>query len=395
MFLLLIIWGIAELGARFAPRVGEAPPVSDGAIDTTLEDSSDVTDTTGLGLQVPDGFRIDLFADNLQRPRVLLEDEMGVLVVSDQSAGAVVAVPDGNHDGLADTKDILIEGLNGPHGLAFLPDGTLAVAEEQRVGVWRYSSDTFDWVFDRQLAELPEGGNHVTRTIQVVGDYVYITIGSSCNLCVEDDARRATMLKVRLDGSELQTWATGLRNTTFFVPDPTDAGYFWGNDMGRDYLGDNLPPDELNRIPVAGDGELTSRDYGWPYCYGDRVVDPFGHSQERCDTTVGSHYDYPAHVAPLGLRFIPAGLGWPADWAGDLLVAWHGSWNRSEKIGYKVVRLELNADREVVAVHNFVTGFAKDDGTVVGRPADLYFAADGALYISDDDGGRILRVKPM
>jgi glucose/arabinose dehydrogenase len=162
--------------------------------------------------------------------------------------------------------------------------------------------------------------------------------------------------------------------------------------MGRDLLGDELPPDELNIIPTSGE---APGDYGWPNCYGDRQVDPFGGLSISCQTqTRGSFYDYPAHYAPLGLRFIPEGVGWPTDWEGDLLVSWHGSWNKSKKSGYKVVRLELDDQQTVVAAHDFLTGFLQGENQVIGRPVDLLFAPDGSLFISDDGNGRVYVVQP-
>lgn len=396
-FLLLAgaLWLAAEAVARLGTGNGEPPPLATGNSQTTTDNGQATAgvDATGLELIVPVGFRIETFADGFVRPRVLLADAAGVIVVSDQQAGTILALPDGDGTGAATMKDTLLDGLNEPHGLVFLPDGNLAVAETDRLSVWRYSSNTFTWEFDRKLADLPSGDYHTTRSLALGTDgRLYVSIGSSCNICTEDDERRAAIYRINLDGTGLTRWAWGLRNTVFFQTNPL-TGQLWGNDMGRDLLGDDLPPDELNSIPV-GDIEPPG-DYGWPNCYGDRVVDPFGNDADICTGTVGSHYEYPAHVSPLGIEFIPAGAGWPAEWEGDVLVAWHGSSNRSEKIGYKVVRLALDADQRVTSVHNFVTGFLRGDDEVVARPAGLFFAPDGALYIADDHGGRIFRVRPL
>ena len=149
--------------------------------------------------------------------------------------------------------------------------------------------------------------------------------------------------------------------------------------MGRDLLGDLLPPDELNIIKKGG-------DYGWPYCYGNKTVDPFGKSEEKCKSTVGTTWDYHAHVAPLGITFINSSQ-FPDDWQGDLLASFHGSWNSSVPVGYKIVRLDVD-DGKVIDETDFITGFLQ--GSVAsGRPVDLIFGENGSLYISDDKANAI------
>ncbi len=358
-----------------------------------------VTNTTGLPLTLPEQFSIQTFATDLARPRVLAFDSQGTLLVSDQKAGAVYALPDAGHDGVADTRVTVAEQLSNPHGLFFVNQTGLLIAEEGRLGRWLYNSIAHTAAFDDKIASLPTNGSHVTRTIQQGQDgRIYVSIGSSCNVCHETDERRAGMMRLNPDGTGLERWAWGLRNTVFFIQNPQKPDEFWGNEMGRDLLGDELPPDELNIIPTMGN---PPGDYGWPKCYGanihDTQFDSSIYKKNPCQepSEHGSWYDYPAHHAPLGLRFIPEKAGWPKEWEGDLLVSWHGSWNRSEKAGYKVVRLELDDQQKVVAVHDFLTGFLQDDGQVIGRPVDLLFAGDGSLYISDDGAGRIFRVSPI
>lgn len=336
--------------------------------------------TPGFPLKLPDGFAITLYASGLKRPRVLALDPFGVPLVSDLEAGTVVALPDANSDGVADTKATVLTNLARPHGLAFR-NGMLYVAEEHQVVRYTYDTQTHTAVNGMKVLDLPSGGSHTTRTIAFGTDgALYVSIGSSCNACRERDERRAAILRVDPETGKSERWAWGLRNTVFFTFHP-ETGAMLGNDMGRDYLGDELPPDELNII--------TGGDYGWPYCYGQRVPDPFGAHPQGCETTVASLYDYPAHVAPLGIRFIPGTFS--KEWEGDLLVAFHGSWNRSTPIGYQVVRLDISSDR-VKSVEDFLTGFLTTEGRALGRPVDFLFLGDGSLLISDDHAGAIYRV---
>lgn len=191
------------------------------------------------------------------------------------------------------------------------------------------------------------------------------------------------MLISDLDGSNIQVYATGLRNSVFFAFDK--SGRLWGTDMGRDNLGDNLPPDELNIISIGS-------DYGWPYCYGKNVRDSKFFSGEKvtyCAATQETAYDFPAHVAPLGLAFINSAMFSAAD-QGDLLVAFHGSWNSSTPVGYKIVKLSILGN-SVVGMSDFLDGWLQANG-VLGRPVDLVFDKAGALYISDDKAGVIYRL---
>lgn len=316
---------------------------------------------------------------NLQRPRVLAFDPRGTLVVSNTGAGTIIALPDADGDGAADSAQTILSDLDRPHGITFRGND-LFVAETSRVVRYRYDAATRTARDPKTLLDLPAGGSHTTRTI-VFGQNgkLYVSIGSSCNVCRETDQRRAAILEVDPDTGASTRWAQGLRNTVFFIVDPS-TGRMLGNDMGRDLLGDNLPPDELN--------ELTSGDYGWPFCYGKQQNDPFGRHPQSCAATTPSLFDYPAHVAPLGLQFIPRAFS--SDHAGDLLVAFHGSWNSSVPVGYKIVRVNME-NGTPTGMQDFMTGFLSN-GKVLGRPVDLLFSPDGILYVTDDQAGAIYRI---
>jgi glucose/arabinose dehydrogenase len=234
------------------------------------------------------------------------------------------------------------------------------------------------------ISGLPSGG-HGTRTIGFGPDgKLYLAIGSSCNVCEEDDERRAAILRFNADGSDQELYASGLRNTVGFTWNPMN-GELWGVDNGRDGLGDDLPPEEVNNI-------LQGKNYGWPYCYGSWQVDPeFEDDRQQarfCEATEPPLVEMQAHSAPLGLRFL-SDPAWPAAWQGNLFIAFHGSWNRSVPTGYKVVRV----DREG-RVEDFITGWLDEDsGDAWGRPVDILFA-NNRMYISDDSSGSIYMVQP-
>jgi glucose/arabinose dehydrogenase len=215
---------------------------------------------------------------------------------------------------------------------------------------------------------------------------ILLSIGSSCDVCFEEDERRGTVQIYFTDG-RLEPFATGLRNSVFL----TEArGNVWATEMGRDFLGDDLPPDEVNIL-------AEPRDYGWPICYGknvhDRQFDKNVYIRDPCLDKVSSKIDLPAHSAPLGLVFVPKWAGWPEEYEGNLLVAYHGSWNRSTPTGYKIRRFVLDNSGNVIHEEDFVTGWLKGRD-VLGRPVDLKFGPDRSLYVSDDHSGVIYRVTP-
>lgn len=322
-------------------------------------------------LTVQDGFQIGVFADlSGSLPRVLANDPGGTLVASIPSRGRVVALPDKDGNGIADDVKTILSGLNSPHGLAFW-GSKIYIAETDKVVRYEYDLSNFLTGNQEILFTLPGGGNHVTRTLKIIDGKLYTSIGSSCDSCRESDEKRATVLVSDLDGKNLRVYARGLRNTVFFIEGPN--GKIWGTDMGRDFLGDNLPPDEIN---IIEDG----KDYGWPYCYGDKVRDSKfepGNNPDYCDHTTNPAFKFPAHVAPLGLVFFDNGL----------LVSLHGSWNSSVPVGYKVARLKLDT-AGVSGMEDFITGFIKGN-QVLGRPVDLIEDSKGRLFISDDKAGLV------
>ena len=349
---------------------------------------ADVVEETELQqrIELPPGFRIDTFATGIRNARFLRFTQAGDLLVSSPREGKVFLLEaDRDGDRRADGMRTVLEGLNRPHGLDF-HEGWLYVAEMDRIRRIRFNAPAraVEGGLEDVVTGLPEGGNHWSKTVRFGPDgNMYVSIGSSCNACIEDDGRRAAIMRFAPDGSRAEVFATGLRNAVGFDFHPA-TGELWATDNGRDLLGDDFPPCELNRVLQGG-------DYGWPVANGARVLDPdvgAGH-EARAAASIPPAHGFVAHTAPLGMTFY-RGDAWPEKYRGAALVAQHGSWNRSTKSGYRVVLLEWKGDRIVES--DFAVGFEKDE-QVIGRPVDVAEGPDGALYVSDDYTGAVYRIE--
>lgn len=341
-------------------------------------------------LTLPEDFEISIFAENFSKPRVIKQDPSGILLVSDIEAGQIIALPDKNQDGQADSHQLVIDNLNQPHGIEFLAfdEGyKLYVATTDAVISYDYDEKNQNASNPVKIAALPSDDGHYTRAIQkttVNGkSKLLVSVGSSCNVCQENDERRAAILVMNPDGSSQEVYAKGLRNSVFLA-NRNGTDEVWATENSRDLLGDNLPPDEINIIEGGG-------DYGWPLCYGNNVHDTsFDHNPtDPCakGKTIAAHFDIQAHSAPLGLDFFPNDGDWPQDLVGDLLVAYHGSWNRSEPTGYKLVKFDLDEFGQETDRSDFVSGWLQPDGNSLGRPVDVLIERDGKIYITDDKQG--------
>ena len=362
-------------------------------IKSPPEDISEIIEKSGDGaknetempLSLPRGFSISVFAKDLPGARVMALDSLGNMWVSQTSEGIISLLE--VKDGEVVSKSKVFSGLNKPHGLAFNTKDpfSLYIAEENKISRTRiYSEGNLEKVVD-----LPGGGRHFTRTILFSSEEkLLISVGSSCDVCEEKDSRRAKILVYDPDLNGLKPFASGLRNAVFMAVNPqTDE--VWATEMGRDYLGDNLPPDEINIIKEG-------KNYGWPICYGknihDSSFDKNIYIRNPCQEPfeASSHIDIPAHSAPLGLAFFPK-EGWPKEYQNDLLVSYHGSWNRTAPTGYKVVRYKLDADGNYLSEEDFISGWLTKDGAL-GRPVDILIQPNGTIYISDDKAGVIYKV---
>lgn len=341
--------------------------------------------STDLPLKLPEGFFISLLAKDLPGVRDMAFDGFGNLVVSQTGKGIISLIT--LEDGKVKETTSILQNLNNPHGLAFDPKNPLLLyyAEEDSISRVPLYTDGAP----EEIADLPEGGGHYTRTIRFGPDgRLYVSIGSSCNVCRESDERRAKIYSMKKDGSDMKEYARGLRNTVFFTWD--SAGRMWGTDMGRDHLGDALPPDEINLLEEG-------KNYGWPICYGKNIhdtdFDKNTYIRNPCmdPFETASYFDLPAHVAPLGIAVIPE-EGWPEEYRGDFVLALHGSWNSSVPVGYKVIRIPMNQNGKVDGVsEDFISGWLTDDGDVLGRPAGIIIRGS-AVYLTDDKAGVIYKI---
>jgi glucose/arabinose dehydrogenase len=335
---------------------------------------------------LPPGFGISAFAQGLNGPRMMALGPDDEVYVAERGAGRIVRLPDRDRDGVADGVEVVADGLRVPSSIAFAQDGSLYVGETTRV--LRLTEPDGTGVFrDREIIVdgLPSGG-HNTRTVLLSPDgaYLYVSVGSSCNVCVEEDPRRATVVRYRPDGSDETIYARGLRNAVGITFRPgTDE--LWATNNGRDWLGDDQPPETVYLVHEGDDA-------GWPRCHAGRIVDPEFGQEGSCEGVAPPAVEMQAHSAPLGLAFY-SGQQFPAEYRGDLYVAFHGSWNRSVPTGFKVVRIPMKDDSsDPGEVYDFGSGWLRENGSRWGRPVDVLTGAEGSLYVSDDEGGVIYRI---
>lgn len=336
-------------------------------------------------LTLPRGFRISLFTQEVPNARSMTVDEEGTVYVASMNEGKVYIVKDRNSDGTADNVDVLASGLNMPNGVAYW-NGSLYIAEISRI--IKYDDvkhlDKTKAIPEVVYADFPKDVHHGWKYLRVGPDQkLYTAIGAPCNICLSDKALYATIVRLDLAGKNLEIYARGVRNTVGFDWHP-DTHLLWFTDNGRDWLGDDAPPDELNQASAP------DLHFGYPFCHGDAISDPqFGQIQS-CSAFTPPAWKFPAHVAALGARFY-TGKQFPSDYQGRLFVAQHGSWNRSTKQGYRVVSLRFENGRPVEE-QVFIQGWLKANGDVTGRPVDILQMPDGALLISDDKNGALYRV---
>ncbi len=364
------------------------------AVSGPADDIAEMIDGGDVPLDLPEGFSVSIFAEGLTDPRVMTYGPDGNLWVSVPSDGKVISLKDEDGDGKAEIHLVVAENLDRPHGLAVrcTEKCEVYVAETDQVAVYDFDGKNSKLVNKRKIIDLPSGGGHSTRTIMFMpapeDHRLLVSVGSSCNVCNEADDRRAKVLIMNADGTDMREFARGLRNSVFMAIHPVN-GRIWATEMGRDLLGDDLPPDEINILEEGG-------NYGWPICYGknlhDAEFDKNTYIRNPCMAPFerSSHIDIPAHSAPLGLAFFPE-EGWPQEYWHDALVAYHGSWNRSVPTGYKVVRYKLDQDGNYLGVEDFISGWLKD-GEASGRPADILIQPGGTIFISDDKAGVIYKV---
>ena len=332
-------------------------------------------------LVLPAGYSARVFASGLDHPRFMAVADDGTLFVAEPGENRVVALPDADGDGAADEVIEVGTDLDVAHSLAFAPDGSLLVAGSG--ALFRLTLDEARAEVGREeILRYAPGGQHSTRTIAIEPDGdLLISHGSSCNVCWEEDEERASIITAPPEGGEWRVLMRGLRNAVGVAIDPA-TGDAWATVNGRDLIGDDLPPETLYRV-------VDGADAGWPRCHAGNIVDPdFGDEPDPrtgltgCEGVVPPDAKFQAHMAPLGIAF----------WDEGAVIAFHGSWNRSEKVGYEVWWLPWD-DGPAGPPVTLVGGFLDPEtGDASGRPAGVTVGADGALYVSDDKGAYIYRV---
>jgi glucose/arabinose dehydrogenase len=347
-------------------------------------------------LQLPRGFSISVYASDVENARQMALGDKGVLFVGSRDAGKVYALVDKNGDGKiddkVDKKYIIASGLELPSGIAFR-GGSLYVAAVSKV--LRY--DKIESRLDdppRPVVvtnKLPTDKYHGWKYLGFGPDgHLYVPVGVPCNVCLTHDKRHGSILQLDITTGRSKIYASGIRNSVGFDWSP-DTGELWFTDNGRDWMGDNKPPDELNRVPIKS----FRPHFGFPFIHGNDIPDPDYGNEAEPESYVKPALELGAHVAPLGMAFY-TGTQFPEKYKNKIIIAEHGSWNRSVKTGYRLIMVTVNGSW-VEAVEPFVTGWLKkgeedEDGFHWGRPVDVINMPDGSLLVSDDYANAIYKI---
>lgn len=378
------------VGESFHIRPADLPPPF--ATDSVASSAYRVERPADATLNVPAGFRAELFATGLSHPRWMAVASNGDVLLAESRTGRITLLRDADGDGKAEVTSTFADGLDSPHGLA-IRDGWVYVGEETRVSRLPFREGDMKAAGPVEPVTGPRalgnGGGHWTRNLAFApdGSRFHVAVGSRGNIQAEDPPR-ATVQQFNADGSAQTTFATGLRNPVGIAFYPgTDDLYVVVNE--RDGLGDGLVPDYLTRVEPGG-------FYGWPYSYIGATPDPNmrGRGADQAARAIVPDVLFKSHSAPLGLVFYQ-GEQFPADYQGDAFVALHGSWNSGTPTGYKIVRVPFRNGRPVGSYSNFATGFwvaGRNRAEVIGRPAGLAVWTDGSLLVADDSGRAVWRI---
>jgi len=335
-------------------------------------------------LRVPAGFSIEVFADDVQDARSLAVGDKGTVFVGTRARGSVYALVDSDQDGKSDRMYTIAKGLNSPNGVAFR-NGALYVAEISRIIRYDAIEDRLNDPPEPVIISdaFPNDRHHGWKFIAFGPDNkLYVPVGAPCNICEPDPDRYAVIMRMDADGSNLETFARGIRNSVGFDWHP-ESKTLWFNDHGRDWMGDDMPSDELNHAPKA------NMHFGYPYCHQGDAPDPEYGGRRKCGDFTPPALKQGGHVAPDGLRFY-TGAMFPQEYRNRIFIAQHGSWNRSTKNGYRIISVAV-ADGKAVKHEPFIEGWVEND-SVSGRPVDILVMPDGALLVSDDHAGVVYRV---
>jgi glucose/arabinose dehydrogenase len=335
-------------------------------------------------IKLPPGFTITVYADNVPNARSLALSDSGVLFVGTRNEGKIYAVIDQNRDYRADRIISIARGLKMPNGVA-MKEGNLYVAEINRVSVFRDIEQHLEDLPEPEIINdrFPDDRHHGWKFIRFGPDgKLYVPVGAPCNVCERDEEQYAVIMRMDADGSDLEPYAFGVRNTVGFDWHP-GSGTLWFTDNGRDWLGNDLPPDELNSAPKQG------MHFGFPYCHGGDISDPEFGEKRACSEFVPPKMRLGPHVASLGMRFYTGDM-FPEAYKKKIFIAEHGSWNRTDPIGYRITTVTVNG-AAATDYSVFAEGWLQD-GKAWGRPVDVLVMPDGSLLVSDDRAGAIYRI---
>lgn len=369
-FFLLVFLGLLGLGCNKMPQTETAKPKKNLSL---------------ASLKLPEGFSIEVYAENVPNARQMALSPQGTLYVGSRDEGKVYAIRDDNQDGKADHVFTIAKDLNLPSGLTFFK-GALYVAEVSKI--WRYDGIEGAWQNPPKPVlvtdDLPTERHHGWKFIAFGPDEkLYVPVGAPCNVCESEDPIFATIFRMNADGSGREIVAKGVRNSVGFDWHPK-LKTLWFTDNGRDLMGEDLPPDELNQVTAQG------QHFGFPYCHAGEISDPEFGKKQPCSAFQKPAQKLGAHVASIGMRFY-TGMQFPEAYHNQVFIAEHGSWNREKKNGYRVSVVKLNEKGEAIHYEPFVDGFMRNEETY-GRPADVLVMPDGSLLISDDYADKIYRV---
>lgn len=337
-------------------------------------------------IRLPEGFKIEMYSDNVPNARSMTLSPAGILYVGTRADDKVYALEDKDSDGVAEKKYILAQDMNTPNGVAF-KDGNLYVAEINKVWKFEGIETNLNKVKKPTLVadNFPSDKHHGWKYIAFGPDgKLYVPVGAPCNICESKKEVYATITRMNQDGSDFEIFARGVRNTVGFTWHP-ETDEMWFTDNGRDMLGDDMPPCELNHAPRSG------MHFGYPYCHGGDIADPTFGASYSCTDFVAPAQKLGPHVAPLGIKFYTGDM-FPEEYQNDIFIAEHGSWNRSKKIGYRVVRVKMK-NGKATSYEPFAYGWLDEaEQEAFGRPVDVIIATDGAMLVSDDKAGVIYRI---
>ena len=345
-------------------------------------------------IELPDGFKIEIYASDVENARSMTVSPSGTIFVGNRKSDNVFALIDENNDGKVDKKYLITDKLkNMPNGVAF-HNGNLYVAEVNKIWVFKDIENKLKLIDENGLYpedpilitdDFPSDKHHGWKYIAIGPDNkLYVPVGAPCNICESRDEIYSTITRMDLDGSNREIYARGVRNTVGFTWNK-QTEEMWFTDNGRDMLGDNYPPCELNKVTKP------DQHYGYPYCHGGDISDPEFGSKYSCEDFIKPMQNLGPHVAPLGLKFYNGDM-FPEEYKGDIFIAEHGSWNRTKKIGYRITRVKIK-DNKSVGYEPFISGWLEEDiNDAWGRPVDIVILKDGSMLISDDYANVIYRV---